>query len=70
MDRVVGVEPTTSAHSIPVPSALDENISISTNAAKRFSVMNLKRFAKSLPNSAASAFLSSFFYSWLVRFFV
>jgi hypothetical protein len=36
MDRA-GVEPTTSAHSILVRSAIDENISISTNAAVIFS---------------------------------
>jgi hypothetical protein len=35
---------------------------------QRFSMMNLKRFAKSLTNSAASAFLSLFFNSWFVRF--
>jgi hypothetical protein len=66
----VGGEATTSTHSILVPSAVDENISISTNMQLRFSVMNLKRFAKSLTSSAASAFLSSFFYSWVVRFIV
>lgn len=66
----VGVEPTTSAHSILVPLALDENISISTNAAKRFSVVNLKGFCKFLTNSAASTFLPSFFNSWFVRFIV
>ena len=44
----VGVEPTTSAHSILVPLAVNETISMSTNAAKRFSVVNLKRFANLL----------------------
>jgi hypothetical protein len=64
MDRV-GVEPTTSAHSILVLSAVDENISISTNAAEIFSD-EPEEICNSLANSTASAFLSSFFNSGLL----